>query len=180
MYEFINGLNETRLFQHRDSLDGKTAKDLSNTTYLMLLVLEILRHENKKFAVNYARKTMVYDDFSKMRSNTSDLHNLISILSHQADYEHTLATDSEISPPVFALKRYFRDIAEGRKDSTQDRQLFLKLESALKVHDSALKSIRRHAVDWASSNETERKAVKNNVRVAFQKLSWQNDLYGLI
>lgn len=177
MLEFIQEMNEAKLFQNRDTLDGKTIKDLASTTYLMILILELLRTEEPKYAKSYANKTMIYDDFNKMRSNTTDLHNIVSILDNQEDYESKIKIDKTVTLPMFGLKRYLRDIQEDRKDPTQDRQLFIKLENQLKISSSTLKNIRRIVADWRSATSTEKRSTRNNIRTEFNKLSWQNDIF---
>lgn len=177
MLEFLQEMNEARLFQNRDTLDGKSTRELADTCYLMILILEILRTEDAGYAKSYANKTMLYNDFDKMRSNASDLHNIISILANQQDYEPKLSTDMTISLPLFAVKRYLRDIVEQRKDPTQDRQFFLKLETQLKISNSTLKNIRRSVGDWRTAEATERRSTETNIRTEFNKLSWQNDIF---
>ena len=85
-FEFIkNELTEARLLRNEQNLP-KTADTLINSLYLHILTLEILRHENPGLAKNYAKRTLQYQTFDKIRTSATDLHNQLAVLTNKDLY----------------------------------------------------------------------------------------------
>lgn len=174
--EFLEELNEARLFRGADTLKGKSAKDLAKIAYLMILMLEVLRRRDESWAKKYASDTMGYDNFNTMRNYATDLHNLLAVLGHQDKYEGKISVDSKISVPTLQLKRYLRDIQDGRTDRSQDRSLFKKLEDYFKISDSNLKQYRRVVGDWGLSSSDERNSILHRMRATMQSYGQYSDI----
>jgi hypothetical protein len=176
MLDFIQELNEARLYRGTDTLKGKTADDLSKVAFLMIMMLEILRHEDKSYASTYVHDTISYENFESMRSSASDLHNLLAVLNHQEKYEEKIKTNLSISVPVLQIKRYLRDIENHRFDHGQDRSFFLKLEDFLKISDSKVKSIRRVVGDWKDNSHGEKDIIRHQIKNLIQASGQQSDI----
>jgi hypothetical protein len=176
MLDFLQELKEARLYRGADTLQGKSADELAKITYAMIMILEILRHEDNKFAKKYVDDTIGYENFSAMRSNATDLHNLLSVLNNQSDYENKITVNHNISVPVLQIKRWMRDISSGHKDKGLDRTLFMKLESFFKISDSQLKQIRRSVGDWNDTSTNEKSVVRKQIKNFLQGHGQQNDL----
>ena len=163
-FKLINELTESRLFRYVDSFDSHDIKDLAKIFYMMMLVLEIMRHEDKKWAADYVNKTLQYNEFTVIRSSASDMHNLIVALTEQDDFEFKTGPDPEISIPLFGLRRYMYDIKYKHVKKEQlDNNLFLDLESSLKIRDASLRSMRRMVINWKGEPEAHKKTLMRNL-----------------
>lgn len=174
--EFIQELTEARLYRSRDTLKGKTAEELAKTTFLMIMMIEILRSEESAWTKNYVINTRWNEDFKAMLMQASDLHNLITILNNQEKFQDKITIDKTISPPIFMLKTYFRNIENGRKEHGWDRGFFKKLEEFLKIKDSSLREIRRAVADWNLNSDSEKRTVRHQIKNILMPTNQQNDL----
>lgn len=174
--EFINSLTESRLYRNADTLDGKTATDLSKVLFLMVLTVEMLRFGEEKFVKDYARKTIQYGDFNHMRVSCTDLGNLASVLSNQDYYSDKIQTDFEISVPLLQFKTYLRGVRDEDSIHSNDRNFFLKLEKYLKITDSKYKNFRRIIGDWEKMSKGERNSIITSIKQEYNSLAQNNDL----
>lgn len=173
---FLQELVEARLYRNTSTLTGKTAKELAKVTYLMFMMLEILRYEDKSFAKRYSVETMWYDNFSSMKSTASDLHNVLAVLSDQNSYAHKIKTDATIAVPILQIRKYLRDIENDRKDKGWDRAFFKTLSEFLKIADSDLRELRMYVADWDQTSATEKRKLRLQIKNLLQATNHQNDL----
>lgn len=176
MFDFIQELNEARLYRGTSTLQGRSAEELAKISFLMIMMLEILRTEDAKFAVKYADQTLQYEQFEAMRTSATDLHNLLAVLNNQDDFEERITVNHNISVPVLQLRRYLRDISNKRKDRGLDRGLFIKLETFFKISDSTIKQIRRFVGDWHDVSNNEKADTRKQIKNMLQGYGQQNDL----
>lgn len=176
MLEFIEEIKEARMFRSRETLNGKTAEELGQLLYIMFLMVEIMRNEQTKWTKDYIDNTMADEQFTSMRSNSTDLHNIIAVLANQDKFSTKIASNTKISPPLLQIKRYFRDIINDRKSQGNDRAFFKNLEDFLKIKNSTLKHLRRTVADWTQSSTTEKHTVKVELKNIVKPTNYQNDL----
>lgn len=177
MLEFIQEISEARLFKNSDTLKGKTAKDLTRITFLTIMMLEILRTADSKYAKQYASNTISSNNFSAMNPGKTDLHNLLAVLTHQDKFSNKIETDSNIFVPMIQLRHYLNNVVDGRKDVSVDRILFKKLEDSLLIKDNNLKNIRREVADWAQTSQYEKDIILTTIKQLANSLAQQNDIY---
>ena len=173
---FIKELTEAKTFYNHSTLKGKSAEFLAELIQVMILGLEIIRHEHEKYAVEYATACMRYSDFTDMHLNSPDLYNLIVVITNQLEYSDDIVGNSSINVPVFQLKRYFRDIMGNRNDALADRSLFYKLEKYLKISDTYLKTVRRIVSDWHTVGESDRADAKRLLLNKFRSKANYTDI----
>jgi hypothetical protein len=173
---FLQELVEARMYRNASTLSGKTAKELARVAYLMFMMLEILRHEDKQFAKRYSVETMWYDNFASMKSTASDLHNVLAVLSNQDKYAGKIKTDATIAVPILQIRKYLRDIENDRKEKGVDRALFKTLSEFLKVSDSDLRELRMYVADWDQTSITEKRKLRLQIKNLLQATNHQNDL----
>lgn len=176
MFDFIQELTEARMFRNRDTLSGKRVEDLATVAFLSIMMIEIMRHIDPNYAKRYARETLSYENFTAMRSSASDLHNVLTVLNNQTDFEGKITPNSRIAVPVLQLRRYLRDLENGRKDRGLDRQLFKTLEDFLAVRNSVYKKIRRNVGDWDLNSEAEKKNIRRTIKNELNRISLQLDI----
>ena len=165
MFDFIHKeLIEARLFRSPISLEGHTTEGLARILYVSLLAIEIIRQEDEDLMRRYAAMTTQYGDFDHMRSGVSDVGNLIAVLGDQSKYEDNMKINHDITAPMLQIKTYLRGVWLGVNQHTRDRQFFMSLENALKIHDSTFSQVRRTVLDWKTSDKSERQQALANIR----------------
>lgn len=177
MFDLIQELTEARMFKGSDTLVGKSAEDVAKMAFSMLMMLEIIRNEDERWAKSYVNKTMPYTNFDSMRTSASDLHNLLAVLNNQDKYSARIKTNPRISVPVLGIRRYFREVEAGRKERGIDRSLFISIEDYFKITDSNLKKIRRNVADWWMVSDGEKQSTKRLLKNILQSTSHQADIY---
>jgi len=141
-----------------------SARDLGHMLYQIVLMLEVIRHYDEKYAKQYASDTYRYAGFPGMKPAMTDMYNLISAINNQKDLEEYLDVDHTVSAPEFGIKRYLRDIIEGHRYIQRDREFFVKLEDYLKITDGDLKNVRRLVSYWDTYSDTVKKTAIVNLR----------------
>lgn len=176
MLDLIQELVEARLYRGTSTLEGKTAEEIAKISFLMIMMLEILRFEDSKLVSKYVADTLQYEQFDSMRSSASDLHNLLAVLNNQDKYKERIKVNHNISVPVLQLRRYLRDISANSKDRSLDRTFFTKLENFFKITDSNFKQIRRYVGDWHLVSDNEKNKIRKQIKNFLQNYGQQNDL----
>ena len=158
-FGFLNELAESRIFQYQDDFRNKSARDLADLAFTMILVLEILRHRRVQISKDYARRTINYVDFSAIKPGSTDLFNLLTVLINQEVFDNEISTDRRISVPELQIKRYLRDVADAKMSGSFDREFLLKLEDYLRVNDGELRNARRVVAYWNTATALDKKNV---------------------
>ena len=177
-FEFIkNELTEARLLRNEQNLP-KTADTLINSLYLHILTLEILRHENPGLAKNYAKRTLQYQTFDKIRTSATDLHNQLAVLTNKDLYHDKIKIPAESNIPLLQTKQYFKHLANERYDNGFSRQYLYKLQRFLGPVDAQLIAARRAVQDWPGLDENERKGAIALLKRQYLLHSRRSDLFG--
>lgn len=163
MLDLIQELVEARLYRNADTLKGKTIDEIARNTYLMVLMLEILRYEDPDFAKKYARDTLAYENFDVMRAGGTDLHNLLAVIQDQNRYDK-VTSNPNISLPVLQMKRYLNSLTSTSADKGWNRSFLLKLEGFFKISNSGIKSARRSVLFWNDNSANEKASVRHDIK----------------
>jgi hypothetical protein len=175
-FAFLQELTEARMYRNTTTLSGKKATELAKVAFLMFMMLEILRHEDKSFAKRYSLDSMWYDNFASLKSSSTDLHNVLSVLANQSKYADKITTNLSIAVPILQIRKYLRDIENDRKDKGWDRAFFKTLSEFLKITDSDLKEMRIWVGDWLQASATEKRKLRLQIKNLLQATNHQNDL----
>ena len=178
-FEFIRGeLTEARYLRNPKDATGYSEYDIANTFFEHMLMLQQMRYENPEAAAAYAKKTLQYQTFTQVRTGATDLHNLASILANQSKYGDKLTSTGNVYLDELKFKRYLRDVAGGKLNKAQDRQLFMSMQRNLQIRNSLLKNARRVAQDYGSATNQERKAVAQRmVNTTRQDQKYRSDIF---
>ena len=159
-FEFIREeLTEARYLRNPADATDYSEYDIANTFFEHMLMLQQMRYENPEAAAAYAKKTLQYQNFTQVRTGATDLHNFAAILANQNKYGDKLTSTGNVYLDELKFKRYLRDVASGKLNKAQDRQLFMSMQRNLQIRNSLLKNARRIAQDYGSATNQERKAV---------------------
>jgi hypothetical protein len=176
MFDFIKKeLVEARLFRSPDDLDGLAGYDIANLIFASFLILEMMRHDDHSLALSYVNRTMQFKDFDHMRGGTTDLANMIAVLSNQSDYEDHLNPTWGLTSPQLQITAYLR--GWGFADESRIRQFLLKLGEDLRIFNSDLSSARRIVSKWKHATHSEKHSAWSNINRLLNKHAVQLDLY---
>ena len=175
-FSFLQELTEARMYRNTTTLSGKKATELAKVAFLMFMMLEILRYEDKSFAKRYSIDSIGYDSFESLKGSATDLHNVLAVLANQSKYANKITTDFNVAVPVLQIRKYLRDIENDRKDKGWDRAFFKTLSEFLKITDSDLREMRIWVGDWLQASATEKRKLRLQIKNILQATNPQNDL----
>lgn len=168
------------MFRGIAGLRGQRAHELGRVLYVAMLSLELARQYDQRRSQMYAYKTLQFNDFDKMRNGSTDVANLVSVLSNQNDYAERIEVNFDVHAPALQLQSYMQRLRMGISAPSLDRQFFLNLEYALDIGDSVLYGIRRVILDWRRSNSWEKRSAVNNLRRELQRHAMLLDIVELL
>jgi hypothetical protein len=146
MTPLIRDLCESKLFPSLATLDRKTPAEVAEITYLYLLALRIMLHEDevRHWTKSYAQKSAQWGNFSLWRSNGTDLYVLLHALQVRGkDEEHGVYPINHAQ-----VLQWLRNASHGRSDEALVRRIFMRLDFDLRVRHESMRSLRRLIMDW--------------------------------
>ena len=159
-------MTEARLFKNPKQFITKNEDDIAVNIFAHLLGLQIIRYSDTKKAKSYAKETLKFNGFDKVRPGATDLHNLIAGLERKKTY----------NIPLDIIKKYLGNIKNNIKDESLDRRLFMFSERALKIEDVNLKSLRRVISDWSQTSFNDRKMSSAKLKFLLNHYAKGSDL----
>jgi hypothetical protein len=175
---FIADLTEARMFQGIDDLKGKTAENIADVIYLIIMLLEIIRANKPEWAANYASQTLQYNTYDNMHYSGTDLANLLAVLNRQDTFKATLKVNAELNIPLFQINRYLNAV-KGRNDSSSDdATFFYRLEDYLKLYSKPVfRRLRRDIGQWNKLSYADKVRIIQMLRQEFDKRASTTDIY---
>lgn len=153
MMEFIAELHEARMTRDSNNNRVLTYTDCCERLYLSLLVLQLLRQypQFAPYASGYAKKTVDKDNYKHFRAYNTDLYNFAHFVTGDDDAmdklkdpTSALAKRQRTTLPVMNFNRYLSNLGMGRVSSTDDQQVFARIENAVGITNADYKDIRRN------------------------------------
>jgi len=186
-FELFNDLLESRLIRSRSALSKYDAQDIANLTFLYFIAMEILSQEfsTTRFASNYARKTITYNNFDRLITASTDLYVLMHVLmgKNSEEARKQLKNDSSndvffqgLNLPLPQIKKYFNDIHKNKRDTGFSRRLLYTLQSKLRISNSNYRSMRILASDWSEQTEERKRLTMTRLLMALRKNAIMSEL----
>jgi len=189
-YSFLNDeISEARLYRQRNVTSKMTVDDAANFAFLNTLLLYILycEYATSPSAINYADRTIRYQNFNRFKNGGTDLYfAYYSLLGNDGRTKTVYggpdaANDAKLdriklSTPM--LRKFFNDMADNRLDPRFVQRFFLQLERGLGISTQNYRSIRRLAMDWPKLNDMEKKLCITRMVQYFRAGYRRAELYG--
>jgi len=177
--EFIDHLTEARMFRDTKDIKGKSADEIASIVYLMIMMIEILRHTNPSWVANYASQTTNYNPYENIHYAGTDLANLLAILIHQDTFSGTIKINGSISLPIFQVQRYLNAVKSQSKTShNDDASFFWRLEEYLHLYSNgALRILRRDVGIWKELSWADKNRIILILRREMDRHSSNTDIY---
>ena len=171
---FLKYVSEGRIVRRQSDLQRYTFQEITERIYLSFLALTLLRNfqQTLGFTKSYARDTLAYGSFDRVRPTSNDLHNMLAVVAGDPEITKKLANKNAAmalrqrqTVPVMAIRRYLRDF----KNSFQ---FLSNLESALGIGNLDYKNLRRAISDYANLDARRKKLTTTRLLQALKaKLS---------
>lgn len=149
---FMKYVAEGRVVRRPGDLQRYTYQEICEKIYISFLSLSLLKNFNltKSWAKLYARDTISYGTFERVRYTANDLHNMLAVVDGDPDVVQKLANKNTAMAlrqrqniPTLVIKRYLRLL--------NDDYVFLTaLEQALGITNTDYKNLRRAIADFTS------------------------------
>jgi hypothetical protein len=187
-FEFLTDLQEARLTRGRNNQRELTYKDCKEKAYLLLLMLETLRHYRsyRSDAAKYANKTVIHRDYQRFRIDSTDLYNMfyfitgdkvaLGKLKNPGDAEKQRKT-TVLS--VGKLNGYLRNIVDMKPTTNADYQALMAVEADLKITNSQYKEVRRRLASFDTATPQERQQIATRLMFAARAKLSDSDLIPL-
>lgn len=175
--QFIQELNESRLYRRLGQLEGKSVHDIAERLFEHLLALQIMCNIDRSLASRYAEQIMRQQQFDGFRVSQPDLYNLITLILKQDQYSHIIDTDVAMGLPELRLRRNLRDIARGGFDNNDYSYMMLMLQRRFDRLPKMLIALRRQISDWKNINPNDHKQIIRRLLWQMREKGIQSDFY---
>ena len=156
---FLKYVAEGRVVRRPGDLQRYTFQEICEKIYISFLSLSLLKRfsQTKNWARQYARETMTYGGFDKVRYSANDLHNMLAVVDGDPAITLKLANKNAAqalrqrqSVPTLVVKRYIRLMND-------DYAFLTAMETALGITNSDYKNLRRTIADFESLDSRRKK-----------------------
>ena len=156
---FIKYVAEGRVVRRATDLQRYTFQEICEKIYLSFLTLSLLKNLNltKNWVRSYARDTITYGAFDKIRYTANDLHNMLAVVDGDPEITKKLANKNSAmalrqrqSVPTLAVKRYLRLL-------NSDYEFLSIMEKALGISNSDYKNLRRAIANFDTLDSRRKK-----------------------
>ena len=174
---FVQELNESRLYRRLGQLKGKTLGDVAERVFEHMLALQIVVQEKPDYALRYAKRIWTHQNFGGFRSTQPDLYNLLALLLNPSQYEHILEIDDTYYVPELRLRRVLRDLNSGRYNNNDYSELMMWLQRHFDNLTGVHMMLRRQISSWARLSPAEKRSVIKRLMIQMRDKGIQSDLY---
>ncbi len=142
---FLKYVAEGRVVRRANDLQRYTFQEICEKIYLSFLSLSLLKNLNltKNWVRSYARDTITYGTFDRIRYTANDLHNMLAVVDGDPEITKKLANKNSAmalrqrqSVPTLVIKRYLRLLND-------DYEFLSIMEKGLGINNSDYKNLRR-------------------------------------
>jgi hypothetical protein len=183
-YSFLRDLHESRMTKDNGNAKKLTYTDCGERMYLTLLALETMRQypDFKAYVQRYAKKTAGFELYKMYRIMGTDLYNFTYFLVGDSSAQDKLK-DPEAAKklrattklPTAAINRYINAVAQG-KEPVQVNNMFMAIESAIKITNTDYKAIRRNLVNFAKLTKAEKRLISTRLIFAVRAKLRSSDI----
>jgi len=177
MMEFLQEINESRMYRKLGQLEGRSVHYVAEQLFEHLLALQILCNEDRSLASGYATWIMKQTQFDGFRNSQPDLYNLIVLVLRQDQYSDVLDTDAAIGLPELRLRRNLREIARGDFNNNDFSYMMLMMQRRFDQLPGLLVQLRRQVSDWNNLSPGDRKTVIRRLLNQMRTRGMQSDFY---
>jgi len=171
--DFIKDLHESRFTRNPNNVKSLTYTDCRERVYLIMLVLEMLRHSRKFSAWTsaYCKQTKGFEEYKIFRLNGTDLYNFLYFILSDDGVEKLKDPGSarkmkqNTTLPLRELHNYIRTLSQGKEPRLPENFL-IKMEQGLGITNADYKDVRRQLSDWKNLRLAQKQATATKLLFA--------------
>jgi hypothetical protein len=175
---FLQELTEARMFFGPDDVKGRSAEDIAEVIYLIIMMLQVIRYFKPSWSSNYASQTLSYNTYESMHYSGTDLGNLLAVLNNQDTFKSSIKVNGKLNIPLFQINRYLQAVRGTQDSAGEDAVFFYRLEDYLKLYSKGnFRRLRRDIGDWQNLSHADKARIVLLLRNEFDKKSSSCDIY---
>jgi len=164
-------LTESRMFKSRQSISKHTARDIADITFAHCIALQVMNREFKYTSVagRYASRTNSYGNFDYFRSNGTDMYVMLHALFGKgsiiqfADKKNSDILISRFRSNIVPFKEFLSHIQLAHANTDSEQRMLMRLQGALYISNSKLRSMKRLAGDWENLKTREKRTLVSSL-----------------
>ncbi len=175
--DFIdNLLTEARMFKSRQGVSKYSAREIADLIFAHCIAVQVMNREFKYTSVakSYASRTTSYGNYDYFRSNGTDLYVMIhsmfgkgSIIQF-ADEKNSKILLNRIKSDVTPFREFLNHVGSSKANTDMEQRMLMRLQGALYISDSKLRSMKRLAGDWENLKTREKRTLVSSLLTYFR------------
>ena len=180
----IDQLNESKMYRTKASLRQVDARRCADHAFMDLLTLWVLYndYDYSVKAMEYAAKTVQFNNFNQYRQMGTDLYvNLHVLLNNRTDLLGDNMKDNVLLDRLNLDHRliiqYLRYMAYNKLSDTRVLTTLQKVERQLHIENAAYRSIRRVVQGWLRLDHSSRKTAITRMLMYYRTNAYRSELF---
>jgi len=175
--DFVDSLlTEARMFKSRQGVSKYSARELADLIFAHCVALQVMNRESKYTAVakTYAGRTLSYRNFDYFRSNGTDLYVMIHALFGKgsiiqfADERNSKVLVDRLKSDIMPFRDFLGHVSSSNANTNTEQRMLMRLQGALYVSNSKLRSMKRLAGDWENLKTREKRTLVSSLLTYFR------------
>lgn len=178
---FIQGLGEARMFKTKQQIAHEGADNITNHLFVSLMSLYMMSnsYDYSPVAKEYSRRTSNKGNFNMASPSGTDMYQTIHTLLKPngllGDEKDKLLL-SKIKVDHLRIKRFLKQIEQGKVPAGQAQQFFYKLEKDLAIQDPKLRATRRLVQNWNDLSTQQQQLAATQLNRYYRGAGMRSDL----
>lgn len=169
-------LTEARMFKSRHSVSQYSAREMADLIFAHAIALQVMNREFKYTSVakSYAMRTSSYRNFDYFRSNGTDLYVMLHALFGKgsiiqfADERNSKILTDRLKGDIMPFRDFLNHIASSNANTNAEQRMLMRMQGALYISNSKLRSMKRLAGDWENLKTREKRTLVSSLLTYFR------------
>ena len=175
--DFVDSLlTEARMFKSRHGVSKYSARELADLIFAHCIALQVMNRESKYTSVakTYAGRTLSYRNFDYFRSNGTDLYVMLHALFGKgsiiqfADERNSKILVDRLKSDIMPFREFLSHITSSNANTNTEQRMLMRLQGALYISNSKLRSMKRLAGDWENLKTREKRTLVSSLLTYFR------------
>ena len=175
--DFVSDLlTEARMFKSRHSVSQYSAREMADLIFAHAIALQVMNREFKYTSVakSYAMRTSSYRNFDYFRSNGTDLYVMLHALYGKgsiiqfADERNSKILTDRLKGDTMPFRDFLNHIASSNANTNAEQRMLMRMQGALYISNSKLRSMKRLAGDWENLKTREKRTLVSSLLTYFR------------
>ncbi len=177
-------LTEARMFKSRQGVSKFSAREIADMAFAHCIALQVMNREFKYTSVakSYASRTSSYGNYDYFRSNGTDLYVMLHALFGKGsiikfdDEKNSKILLSRMKSDIMPFREFLSHIGSSGSNTDTEQRMLMRLQGALYISNSKLRSMKRLAGDWENLKTREKRTLVSSLLTYFRSNSPMSSL----